>query len=158
MAQKHGHIRLVTVGKIKDKHWLAAQADYVKRLAYYTNFELSEVKDSIGKGLPDKSAVIKEGQLLQQKSDGYRRILLTEHGKTMSSPKLAKWLQTQLETHGKLAFLLAGPVGFDQATINASQEKLSLSPLTFPHEMARIICLEQLYRSFTIMNGEKYHK
>ena len=68
------------------------------------------------------------------------------------------WLQNQLEQYGQLAFLIGGPVGFDPATIAAAHERLALSRLTLPHELARVVLLEQLYRAFTIVHGEPYHK
>ena len=76
----------------------------------------------------------------------------------MTSPELAEWLQGQLEQYGTLAFLIGGPVGFDAVTVAAAQERLALSRLTFPHELARVVLLEQLYRGFTILRGEPYHK
>jgi 23S rRNA (pseudouridine1915-N3)-methyltransferase len=76
----------------------------------------------------------------------------------MSSVELASYLRTGLETHGELAFLIGGPVGFDPAAVAAVHDRLALSRLTFPHELARVVLLEQLYRAFTILHGEPYHK
>ena len=93
--------------------------------------------------------------------DVYKRqrlVLMTAGGRQHSSPELAAWLQTQLEQVGTLAFLIGGPVGFDPATIAAAHEQLALSRLTLPHELARVVLLEQLYRAFTIIHGEPYHK
>jgi 23S rRNA (pseudouridine1915-N3)-methyltransferase len=83
---------------------------------------------------------------------------MTATGRQHSSAELAAWLQTQLEQVGTLAFLIGGPVGFDPATIAAAHEQLALSRLTLPHELARVVLLEQLYRAFTIIHGEPYHK
>ena len=83
---------------------------------------------------------------------------MTADGRQMDSPELAAYLQTQLETYGELTFLIGGPVGFNSTVIAAAHERLSLSTMTFTHEMARVILLEQLYRAFTILHGEPYHK
>ncbi len=83
---------------------------------------------------------------------------MSAEGRQHTSPELAAWLQMQLEQVGTLAFLIGGPVGFDPATIVAAHEQLALSRLTFPHELARVVLLEQLYRAFTIIHGEPYHK
>ena len=154
-----GHLSAIAVGKLREKHWLAAQAEYARRLTHYTDFNLIEVKDAVGKSLPDAVAMAREGeQLLAAVPRGARVVGLDPGGKPMSSPDLAAWLQTQLEAHGNLAFLIGGPLGFDPAVTAAAHDRLSLSPLTFTHEIARVLLLEQLYRAFTILNGEPYHK
>ncbi|MBP6806203.1 MAG: 23S rRNA (pseudouridine(1915)-N(3))-methyltransferase RlmH, partial [Chloroflexi bacterium] len=76
----------------------------------------------------------------------------------LTSPALAQFLQKQIEVHGRLAFLIGGPVGFSDDVLAAAHHQIALSPLTFTHELARVIFLEQLYRAFTILNGENYHK
>lgn len=159
MAQKFGNITLIAVGKMKTKHWLQAQQDYQKRLRRYTTFELKEVKDSVGRGSPDGVAMQKEGELLLKgAAQANRIILLSPEGKMRTSPGLAKWLRRTVERNGRLAFLIGGPLGFSDEVIAASHEQIALSPLTFTHEMARIIFMEQLYRAFTILNNENYHK
>lgn len=159
MPQTIGRIDLIAVGKIRSKPWQLAQADYEKRLGYYTRFNLVEVKDFVGRGQPDAVALQKEGDLLLKAAGGAGRIiLLTPEGDSPTSPKLARYLQKQIELYGRLAFLIGGPLGFADEVIAAAHDQLSLSPLTFTHELARVILLEQLYRAFTILNGESYHK
>lgn len=159
MARSIGHITIVAVGRLREAHWQAAQADYVRRLGHYTDFRLSEVKDAVGKSLPDGVAMAREGeQLLAVVPRGARLILMDAGGRQMSSPELAAYLQIQLENHGNLAFLIGGPAGFDPSVVAAASDRLALSRLTFPHEMARVILLEQLYRAFTILHREPYHK
>ena len=159
MARTYGRITVAAVGKVRARHWLAAQEEYLKRLNHYTTFELVEVKDAVGRGLADEQAMEREGQLLQQVASGAARtILLDPTGRELTSPQLAKELQGILETSGSVAFLIGGPLGFSPAVTDAAQDSLSLSRLTFTHEMARVICLEQLYRAFTILHGEPYHK
>lgn len=153
------HIQVVAVGRLQTRYWQAAQEEYQKRLARYTHFHLLEVKDAVGKGLPDVAAMQKEGELLLQGASGAARlILLTPAGAQMTSPQLAAFVQKQGEVYGRIAFLLGGPLGFSAEVLAAGHERLALSSLTFPHELARVILLEQLYRAFTILNNEKYHK
>ena len=159
MALFSGQIAVVAVGKLRNREWLAAQAAYEKRLRHYVGFGLTEVKDSVGRGQPDAVALQKEGELLLNGAEGANRlILLTENGRSFTSPDFADYLQKQLEIYGRLAFLIGGPLGFSDDVRTTAHDTLSLSPLTFPHEMARVLLLEQLYRAFTIRNGEKYHK
>lgn len=151
-------VQVVAVGKLNGRYWLPAQEDYVKRLRRYADFHLVEVKDVVGRGLPDEVAVAKEGELLQQAAGSGRLIVLTPTGTQLSSPELARFLQRQMEEHGRFSFLVGGPLGFSPGLLAAAHNQLSLSALTFPHELARIVLLEQLYRAFTILNNEKYHK
>ena len=159
MPRLGGRLLVTAVGKIKEKHWQAAQTDYVKRLGRYTNFQLIEVKDAVGRSVPETVARQREGeQLLSVTSEMQRLIALTPEGQQVASPELANFLHKEVVAYGRLAFLIGGPFGFSDEVLAACHLQLSLSALTFPHEMARIILLEQLYRACTILNGEKYHK
>ncbi len=159
MARLNGRLTIAAVGKIKNKAWLAAQDDYVKRLGHYTSLTLIEVKDVVGRSVPDDVAMLREGEnLLKAVSDSSRLIALTPTGKLRSSPNLARWLQKRVVNYGRIAFLIGGPLGFSDEVLAASHEEISLSPLTFTHELARILLLEQLYRACTILAGEQYHK
>jgi 23S rRNA (pseudouridine1915-N3)-methyltransferase len=159
MSRLNGRLTLAAVGKIKNKAWLAAQDDYVKRLGHYTTLNLVEVKDVVGRSIPDDVAMAREGeQLLQAAADSSRLIALTPTGKLVTSPNLAVWLQNRVEAYGRIAFLIGGPLGFSNDVLAACHEEISLSPLTFTHELARVLLLEQLYRACTILAGEQYHK
>lgn len=159
MPRAIGHLTVAAVGRLRGAYWQTAQEEYARRLRRYTDFQLVEVKDVVGRALPDAVAAAREGeQLLAAAPRGARLVLLTADGRQPSSPELAAWLLSQLEQFGTLAFLIGGPVGFDPATAAAAHERLSLSRLTFPHELARVVLLEQLYRAFTILHGEPYHK
>ncbi len=154
-----GQIIIAAVGKLRRREWRDAQRDYLKRLQRYSGVQLVEVKDSVGRGFPDNVAVLREGeQLLLSTSDAQRRLLLTPDGREMSSKAFAVFVEKQLTTYGRIAFLMGGPLGFSEEAIIAADARLSLSQLTFPHELARIVFLEQLYRAFTIIRGESYHK
>ena len=152
-------IVIAAVGKLRSREWQAVQADYLQRIQRYSNVRLVEVKDSVGRGYPDTVAMRREGeQLLKASATARQRILLTSDGKEMSSEGLAAFIQVQMETYDQIAFLIGGPLGFADEVSKAADARLSLSRLTFPHELARIIFLEQLYRAFTILRGHKYHK
>jgi 23S rRNA (pseudouridine1915-N3)-methyltransferase len=159
MARAYGHITIAVVGKIRTRHWLAAQDDYLKRLKHYATVDLIEVKDIVGRGVPDAQAMAREGQqLLDVAARANRTILLDPTGRELDSPQLARDLQSWLETYGGAAFLIGGPLGFAPEVTAAAHESLALSRLTFTHELARVVWLEQLYRAFTILHGEPYHK
>ncbi len=159
MTRLSGHLGIIAVGKIKEKHWRAAQEDYLKRLNRYTTAQVIEVKDVVGRSIPDEVAMEKEGAQLLGSAEAYqRKILLAPTGKLMTSEALVRFLRKEVVEYGRIAFLIGGPLGFSPDVITASDAQISLSPLTFTHEMARVTLLEQLYRACTILAGEQYHK
>lgn len=159
MAKLSGQITVAAVGKIKARHWRAAQEDYLHRLNRYTTIKLVEVKDVVGRGQPETTAVLREGEMLWKAASSARRhIVLTPAGQLLDSENFARFLKKEIETYGRIAFLIGGPLGFSQDLLDRSDKQLALSPLTFTHELARVILLEQLYRAATIIAGEKYHK
>ena len=159
MAKLSGQITVTTIGKIKAKHWRAAQDEYRKRLSRYTTLKLVEVKDAVGRGQPDAAAMAREGEaLLKATANARRRIALTPTGKLLGSEAFARFVQKEVEEYGRIAFLIGGPLGFSPDVLDQCPVQISLSPLTFTHELARVILLEQLYRAATIVAGEKYHK
>jgi 23S rRNA (pseudouridine1915-N3)-methyltransferase len=159
MARLSGKITIVAVGKLQSTHWRTAQQDYLKRLRRYTDVDVIEVKDVVGRSVPDVVAMQREGEtLLAAAKDAHRTIALNATGKQLDSPQLADFLRKQIEVYGSVAFLIGGPVGLSPEVLAACDDALSLSSLTFPHELARVILLEQLYRAATILSGEKYHK
>lgn len=159
MPRQPGHLSVVAVGKIRRSHWKSAQDDYLGRLRRYVKVELVEVRDVVGRGQPDAVAMQQEGeQLLQAAESAHRRIALTPRGKHMTSRQFARFLRQQIEIYGRLAFIIGGPLGLSDEVLAACEDQLSLSALTFPHELARVVLLEQLYRAFTIIHHENYHK
>ena len=157
-------ITLITVGKLKEKFYLSAAEEYVKRLKGYCDFrilELAEVK------LPDNpspaeisAGLDKEAEAIIAKiPKGSWFCVLTPEGKLISSEALAQKLK-DVKVSGKSSacFLIGSSFGIAQNLKNMADMKLSMSPMTFPHHLARIMVLEQIYRAFTIINNMKYHK
>jgi 23S rRNA (pseudouridine1915-N3)-methyltransferase len=152
-------LSIIAVGKIKKAYWAHAQDDYLKRLRYYAAVQIIEVKDRMGQGLEEKKAMIKEGEdILLAAEDAPAIIALTPTGKLLDSAAWAVSLRKMAETYQRLVFVIGGPGGLSPDVLRKSRLPLALSPMTFPHEMARIVFLEQLYRAFTILGGEKYHR
>lgn len=145
-------IHLIVVGKLKDPHLEAIEADYLKRI---NNPELliHEVKASAENKEAEGEALIKKIKDL----GGGHVVALSEWGKRYTSVAFAEWSRTNLDRSNKLIFLIAGAEGFSSEVLNLCQERLSLSELTFPHKLARILLVEQLYRAQTIRSGHPYH-
>jgi 23S rRNA (pseudouridine1915-N3)-methyltransferase len=159
MEKLSGHITIAAVGKLKSVQFRFIQDDFLKRLGRYTDVQLVEVKDVVGKGVPDDVAMQKEGQALLKATEGVnRRIALISTGRPLDSIELAEFVRNQIGLYGRIAFLIGGPVGLSTEVLQNCQDSLSLSRLTFPHEIARLLLLEQLYRAGTIVAGESYHK
>lgn len=153
-------ITLLTVGKT-DKEWVKNGLDiYASRLKHYIPFSLVEIPELKNVSSLSKEQIkIREGELILKNirpSDDL--ILLDERGKEYSSMELAKVIQDKISYAGKdMVFVIGGAYGFSEAVYARANSKLSLSRMTFSHQMVRIIFVEQLYRAFTIIKGEPYH-
>ena len=153
-------ITLMTVGKT-DRDWVRQGLDiYVSRLKHYIPFTLTEIPELKNVSALSKDQIkAKEGELILKNvraTDDL--ILLDEHGKEYSSTQLAKILQDKISYECKdIVFVIGGAYGFSEAVYARANSKLSLSKMTFSHQMVRTIFAEQLYRAFTIMKGEPYH-
>jgi 23S rRNA (pseudouridine1915-N3)-methyltransferase len=154
------HLRLIAVGKLRGSIWLPAATEYLRRLRHYVNVDLIEVRDVVGRGLPDNAALAEEGKALAQVLEPTNFLIASDHtGKAFTSEQFAGFLHRQIDTGiRKIDFVIGGPVGLDPRILAAANLRLSLSAMTFPHELARVVLLEQLYRAFTILRGEPYHK
>ena len=151
-------IKLVVVGKIKDKHLQALIEDYAKRINRYHKLEIIEVKDEPIQN--DESAVLKkEGQRVLEKigNDDYV-ITLDLHGKMCDSLTFAAKIDRLFITYPRITFVIGSSLGLSEELRERSNELFKLSDLTFLHQMTRLIVLEQIYRSFKILNNETYHK
>lgn len=149
-------ITLVAVGRLRDAHAEALCADYAARIPHFLPFSVTEVKDGRGLG-PDRAREAEGSKLLGQLPDGCLSVLLDERGTRRTSVGLAHWIRDLTPDTRDLRFVLGGPFGVDAAVKARASESLRLSDLTLPHELARVLFLEQLYRACTILRGTKYH-
>ena len=153
-------IRLIVVGKTNANYLKTGESDYEERLKHYCKFEeliIPPIKNS-GK-LSKKDLKIKEGKLILKNIDPMDQlVLLDEKGKSFSSIDFSNFLnQKLLDSTKRLVFVVGGAFGFSEEIYKRADSKLSLSKMTFSHQMIRLIFKEQLYRAFTILKGEKYH-
>lgn len=157
-------ITLITVGKIKEKFYTDAVAEYSKRLSRYCKLEIIQVADE---KTPDKASETeerlikeKEGErILSQIKDGAYVIALAIDGQMLDSEQLAARME-QLGISGKsqIVMIIGGSLGLSDAVLKRADYKLSFSKMTFPHQLMRVILLEQIYRSYRIISNEPYHK
>ena len=154
------NIKLLAIGKTDNKALQQLMDDYMKRLSFYIKFELEVIPDiKNAKNLSEAQQKEKEGELILSKlSPTDQLILLDENGKSFSSVGFSDELQRKMNSGIKtLVFVIGGPYGFSDAVYNKAQGKISLSAMTFSHQMVRLFFIEQLYRAFTILKGEPYH-
>lgn len=157
-------ITLITVGKVKEKFYRDAIAEYSKRLSRYCKLSIIEVADE---KTPDKASEAleqqikeKEGErILSKLSEDAYTIVLAIDGKNPDSVELAEKIK-KLGVHGvsHIQLIIGGSLGLDEAVMKKADYKLSFSRMTFPHQLMRVILLEQIYRSYRIISGEPYHK
>ena len=157
-------ITILCVGKIKEKFYTDAIAEYAKRLSKYCNFEIVEVADE---KTPDKASVALEDQIKEKEA---KRLLakikedafvctLEIAGKKLSSEKFADWLEkAAVSGKSNIVFVIGGSLGLHKSVLTRSDMGLSFSDMTFPHQLMRVILSEQIYRAYRIINGEPYHK
>lgn len=152
-------ISLIAVGKLKEDYWRAAQDEYLKRLKNYAKIEVIEVApEALGPTVTPTQSLTAEGEkLLKAVPDDAFVIALDVAGKPMASELLAERCREWGGNGAHLAFVIGGAAGISQAVLQRAQAKLSLSPMTFTHELARVVLLEQVYRAMTILAGKKYH-
>ena len=158
------NISIITVGKLKEKYLKLGIDEYTKRLSSYSKIEIIEV--------PDEKApeILSDAEMLQVKKKEGERILakvptdahviaLAIEGKQKSSEELADTID-KLGTYGKskVTFIIGGSLGLSDEVLKRADDKLSFSKMTFPHQLMRLILVEQVYRAFRIMRGEPYHK
>lgn len=152
-------LTLITVGKT-DVPWVREGLQlYAGRLQHYARFEIREIPELKNAGaLSEEQIKVKEGALILKEAEGTDMILLDEHGREYRSLEFAKELQNRMNRGGKdISFVVGGAYGFSQDVYGKAAGKISLSKMTFSHQMVRAIFAEQLYRAFTIIKGEPYH-
>lgn len=149
-------IKIIAVGKIKEKYFSDAIDEYLKRLSAYTKISIVQIQD-------EKDSVFskeKEAEnILKNIKDNEYVITLEINGKSFSSKEFASFIETRnVSGNSNLTFIIGGSLGLDESIINKADYHLSFSNMTFPHQLMRVILLEQIYRAFKIIKGEPYHK
>ncbi len=157
-------ITIITVGKVKESYFRGAIEEYSKRLSKYCKLDIVEVADE---KTPDKASETEEMQIKAKEADRILKhvredayvIALAIEGKQLDSEELAEKLE-KLGVQGKshIQFIIGGSLGLHQSVLSRADYKLSFSNMTFPHQLMRVILLEQIYRSYRIINHEPYHK
>lgn len=153
-------ITLIAIGKTDNKQLNTLIDEYQKRLSFYVKFNFEVIPDIKNvKNLSEKQQKEKEGALILKKTDSSDvLVLLDENGKQFSSVHFSEYLQKQMNSGLKnLVFVIGGPYGFSEEIYKRAQGKISLSKMTFSHQMVRLFFIEQLYRGFTILKNEPYH-
>jgi 23S rRNA (pseudouridine1915-N3)-methyltransferase len=153
-------ILLLVIGKTDEEYLITGIKKYVGRLGHYVSFEMKEIPD-----IRNRKTLSEEQQkkaesflLLQQLQLGDHVVLLDENGKQYTSVAFAETMEKLMASGAKrIVFVIGGPYGFAQEVYDKADAKLSLSPMTFSHQMVRLVFVEQLYRAFTILKGEPYH-
>jgi 23S rRNA (pseudouridine1915-N3)-methyltransferase len=154
-------IRLIAVGKVKEKYFSEAILEYSKRLNGYCEFSLVEVKEENFKN-PSQADIKKilavEGERIEKAIKGYS-IALAIEGKKIGSDELAKKIKNLTDRgEGEICFIIGGSYGIEERVKNLCKERISFSDMTFPHTLMRVMTTEQLYRAFAINAGSEYHK
>ena len=162
-------ITLAVVGKIKEKYWTLAIDEYVKRLSRYASVQICQTADE---PTPDRASAVqekqirdREGERLLQEISRYdhagdvRVIALAIDGRSYDSVAFSRHLEElQVNGYSHVIFIIGGSLGLSEAVLRRADEKLSFSAMTFPHQMMRVILLEQIYRAQRISHNEPYHK
>ena len=154
------NIKLLAIGKTDNKNLQSLIDEYTKRLGFYVKFDLEIIPDIKNvKNLSEAQQNEKEGELILSKlAPTDQLILLDENGKEFSSVGFSEFLQKKMNAGIKtLVFVIGGPYGFSEEVYQKAQGKISLSAMTFSHQMIRLFVIEQIYRGFTILRNEPYH-
>jgi len=151
---------LLVVGRTVEKHYITAINDYIERTKHFISFDMEvipELKNT--KSLSMEQQKEKEGELiLKALQPGDVVVLLDEHGKEMRSVEFANYIEKKMiNVNKRLVFIIGGPYGFSEKVYQTAHEKISMSKMTFSHQMIRLIFVEQIYRAMTILNGGPYH-
>ncbi len=149
-------IDLICVGNLKEKFSKDAQNEYLKRLSAFAKVNIIEVKEQNALNNP-ASIILKEGEEILKNLSGYA-IACDINSKEYSSEEFSKKLEALMQTNSHITFVIGGSYGLSNEVKNVCKEKMSFGKMTFPHNLFRIMLLEQIYRAFTIISGKTYHK
>ena len=148
-------IKIICLGNIKEKYIQEALKDYQKRLSKYTKLEIIELKDEKDTANPLKK---EKDDILRHIISKDNIVILDINGKQLTSEEFSKFINKELTTNSNITFIIGSSNGLDDEIKRLTNKKISFSLLTFPHQLFRVILLEQLYRGFKILNNETYHK
>ena len=158
-------IRIIAVGRLRERYWQEAAADYARRIRPYARLEIEEVAEarlkdgaSVAEG---KKAMQEEGRAILVRLKGHEGavVALDREGRSLDSLQMAAWLERMiLEGWGEVAYIIGGPLGLAPEVLARAECRLSFSRMTFPHQMMRVILLEQIYRGMRIIRKEPYHR
>ncbi len=150
-------IKIICIGKLKEKYFADAVDEYLKRLSKYTNIKIIELNDS---NIDEGSIALESEKKLILKSINSKEYIITLEidGKELTSEEFASKIDNTLVYNSNITFIIGGSYGLHEDVKSISNFSLSFSKMTFPHQLFRVILLEQIYRSFKILNNEKYHK
>lgn len=154
------NITLITIGKTDSREISNLTANFTKRLSHYIKFDIEIIYDiKHSNKISQEEVKVKEGtEVLKQIKDTDILVLFDERGKHLSSRAFAEFIQSRMNASTKrLIFLIGGAYGFSESVYNRANFKISLSDMTFSHQMVRLFAIEQIYRAFTILNNEPYH-
>lgn len=150
---------VIVVGRPRDAALAAAAQEYERRAVHYWPVSIVEVKEESAKNRTPDFVREKEGErILAQVPPGATFVVCAEGGKAMTSPAFSTWLQAARDEARDVAIAIGGAFGLSDAVTRSASMRLSLAPFTLPHELARVVLAEQVYRAGTIMRGEPYHK
>ena len=157
------NIRIICVGKFKEKYWEAASAEYSKRLGAYCSLSVIEVKEeklpAHASRADEENVISKEGKAILGKINaGDYVVALDLGGRELSSEGLAAKIESAAFTSSVIDFIIGGSLGLSTEVKSRADLRMSFGPITLPHQLARIVLLEQIYRAFKINAGETYHK
>jgi 23S rRNA (pseudouridine1915-N3)-methyltransferase len=152
-------ITLVAVGRLKERHWREAAGEYLKRLGPYARVELVEIADRDVSADEARALDAEGADVLRALPEGATVAVLEIGGAQRSSEAFARWLEG-LGTSGRphVVFVIGGAAGLHPNVLARADERISLGPMTLPHQLARVVLLEQIYRAFRIIRGEPYHR
>ena len=157
------NIRIICVGRFKEKYWEAASAEYIKRLGVFCSISVTEIKEeklpANASAADERSVIEAESRaILSKVSKNDYVVALDVKGKELSSEEISKKIEQTAFTHSTIDFIIGGSLGFGDEVRSRADLRLSFGKITLPHQLARVVLLEQIYRAFMISSGATYHK
>lgn len=150
-------IQVLGVGKVREPYFREAIEEYSRRIGYYAPFRMKDAAKELSGGDQDLEEAY--GRLRKDHLKADVKVALDVKGRTISSEEFAAWFErAQLDSVDLVSFILGGPHGLAASALDESDQAISLGAITLPHQMARLVLVEQIYRAFTILRGEPYHK